>query len=199
MICAVLAGGDSRTFGRDKLTYKVYGKPLIMYCIERVERSKEINKIVIVTREGREDEFKRLGYDVIVDNLLVGPIGGIYVTLLEFGEAFVVGGDMPLIVPEFVDFIVKMFRRSRGDLVVPLWPNGFLEPLHAVYSRGVINTLKESIQSRSYRVQDAIRRSRACFIKVEDLPRKWHESFFNVNTMKDIAEFVKRLKMKAYS
>ncbi|MCD6503507.1 MAG: molybdenum cofactor guanylyltransferase MobA [Thermoplasmata archaeon] len=197
MICAVLAGGNSRTFGRDKLMYNVFGKPLIMYCIERLRRAKNIDKIVIVTKKERKETFESLGFEVIVDELLVGPIGGIYTALLEIGEAFVIAGDMPLVVPELVDLIVGLFKSVHCDVCVPMWPNGFLEPLHAAYSSDILKRLRESIRHRKYSIQNVIRQSRAYFIKIEKIPQKWHESFFNVNTKEDLKELMIKLQHRA--
>ncbi|WP_297469416.1 molybdenum cofactor guanylyltransferase MobA [Thermococcus sp.] len=185
MIGAVLAGGRGRRFGGDKLLFKISGKPLILYTIERLEKAKEIDEIVLVASRENAEKLERLGYRVVVDELLVGPMGGIY-TALSLGDAFVVAGDMPLLVPQFIDFIIGRFSMEKKPVCVPRWSNGYLEPLHATYSKEFRTFLEEKIKSKQYAINRAIRESEACYIEIESLPEEWRESFFNVNTREDL-------------
>ncbi|WP_297478717.1 molybdenum cofactor guanylyltransferase MobA [Thermococcus sp.] len=185
MIGAVLAGGRGRRFGGDKLLFKISGKPLILYTIERLEEAEGIDEIVLVASRENAEKLERLGYGVVIDELLVGPMGGIY-TALSLGDAFVVAGDMPLLVPEFVDFIIERFYLEKKPACVPRWSNGYLEPLHAAYLREFRSFLGEKIKSGRYAINRAIRESEACYIEIESLPKEWRESFFNVNTREDL-------------
>ena len=185
MIGAVLAGGRGKRFGGDKLLFKISGKPLVLHTIERLESAEGIDEIVIVASPENAEKLKALGYRVVVDELLVGPIGGIY-TALSLGDAFVVAGDMPLLVPEFVDFVVERFKGSKKPACVPRWGNGYLEPLHAAYSGEFREFLGAKIRAGQYAINRAIRESEACYIEIESLPEEWRESFFNVNTREDL-------------
>ncbi|ASJ01445.1 molybdenum cofactor guanylyltransferase MobA [Thermococcus gorgonarius] len=190
MIGAVLAGGRGKRFGGDKLLFEISGKPLILYTIERLEKADSIDEVVVVASPENADKLKPLGYRVVVDELLVGPIGGVY-TALSLGDAFVVAGDMPLLVPEFIDFIVERFKTAKKPACVPRWGNGYLEPLHAAYSSEFREFLEENIKAGQYAINQAIRESDACYIEIESLPEKWRESFFNVNTRKDLGRIGK--------
>ena len=185
MIAAVLAGGSGKRFGGDKLLFKISGKPLISHTIERLEAAGSIDEVVVVASPENAEKLKALGLPVVVDELLVGPIGGIY-TALSLGDAFVVAGDMPLLVPEFIDFIVERFYLKKGSACVPRWSNGYLEPLHSAYSREFRPFLEEKITAGQYVINRAIRESKACYIEIERLPEEWRESFFNVNTREDL-------------
>ncbi len=185
MIGAVLAGGRGRRFGGDKLLFKISRKPLILHTIEKLEVVKRIDEVVIVTSKDNAEKLRGFGYQVILDELPVGPIGGIY-TALSLGDAFVVAGDMPLLIPEFVDFIVERFERAKKPACVPRWSNGYLEPLHAAYSSDFKDFLREKIETGQYAINRAIRESEACYIEIESLPEEWRESFFNVNTREDL-------------
>ncbi|WP_297418831.1 molybdenum cofactor guanylyltransferase MobA [Thermococcus sp.] len=185
MIGAVLAGGRGKRFGGDKLLFKISGKPLIIHTIERLEGAGSIDEVVIVASPENVGKLRPLGYEVIVDELLIGPIGGIY-TALSLGDAFVVAGDMPLLVPGFIDFIVERFRLVRKPACVPRWSNGYLEPLHAAYSRRFRSLLEEKIKTEQYAINRAVRDSDACYIEIEDFPESWKESLFNVNTREDL-------------
>ncbi|NJE77501.1 NTP transferase domain-containing protein, partial [Thermococcus sp. ES12] len=120
MIGAVLAGGRSKRFGGNKLLYRIDGKPLILHTIERLESADEIDEVVIVASPKNAEKLKTFGYQVLVDELLVGPIGGIFTTLY-LGDSFVVAGDMPTLVPEFIDYIVREFKKSEKVTCVPRW------------------------------------------------------------------------------
>ncbi len=185
MIGAVLAGGSGRRFGDDKLLYKINGKPLILYTIEKLETAKKIDEIVLIASKDNAEKLKKLGYRVVVDELLIGPMGGVY-TALSLGDAFVVAGDMPLIVPEFVDFLISEFEKSGKLACVPRWENGYLEPLHAAYSKSFRSVLEERIKAGNYALNRAIREIDFCYVSIESLPEEWRESFFNVNTKEDL-------------
>ncbi|WP_456368412.1 molybdenum cofactor guanylyltransferase MobA [Thermococcus sp.] len=185
MIGVVLAGGRGKRFGGDKLLFKISGKPLILYTIARLESADSIDEVVVVASPENAEKLRGLGYRVVVDELLVGPIGGIY-TALSLGDAFVVAGDMPLLVPEFVDLIVERFNRAKKPACVPRWSNGYLEPLHAAYSEGFKGFLEEKIRAGQYAINRAIRESDVCYIEIESLPKEWRGSFFNVNTREDL-------------
>ena len=93
---------------------------------------------------------------------------------------------MPLLVPEFVDFVVERFKGSKKSTCVPRWGNGYLEPLHAAYSSDFKDFLENKIEAGQYAINRAIRESDACYIEIESLPEEWRKSFFNVNTREDL-------------
>ncbi|BAA30077.1 molybdenum cofactor guanylyltransferase MobA [Pyrococcus horikoshii] len=186
LIAAVLAGGKSRRFGEDKLLFEINGKPLILHTIDRLEKCNLIKRVVIVASSHNEKVMREFGYEVIVDELEIGPISGLY-SALSLGEVLVVGGDMPSLIPEFIDYIIKEFNNSRKIACVPRWSNGYLEPLHAAYSREFREILGERIRKGKYKLGDAIREiPNVCYISIEKLPVEWRESFFNVNRKEDL-------------
>jgi len=186
MIAAVLAGGKSRRFGENKLLYKVDGKPIIMHTIERLLKAESIDDVVIVTCQEKKEDFEALRFRVLIDDLLVGPIGGIFVALKEVGDVFIAAGDMPLINPKLVNYIVERFYESKSLACIPIWANGYIEPLHAVYSKDFLPILKEQIEKGDYMIRKAIERADPCYIMIDDLPEEFKESFFNINTKHDL-------------
>ena len=190
MLGALLAGGRSRRFGDDKLLFRIDGRPLILHAIERLESASLIREVVIVASADNAGKLGHLGCGVVVDELSAGPIGGVY-TALGLGDAFVVAGDMPLIVPEFVDYIVREFGKSGKAVCVPRWTNGYLEPLHAAYLKVFRRVLDEKIKIGEYSLNGAIRSADACYLDVDGLPPHWRESFFNVNRRSDLTKLLK--------
>ncbi|ASJ10095.1 molybdenum cofactor guanylyltransferase MobA [Thermococcus sp. P6] len=183
MLGVVLAGGRSRRFGGDKLLFRVDGKPLILHTLERLQSASLIDEVVVVASPDNAGKLRALGFEVMVDELTIGPMGGLY-TALGSGDAFVVAGDMPLIVPEFVDYIVRI---ACGKIAcVPRWSNGYLEPLHAAYSNAFRSVLEERIKLGNYSLNEAIRSVDACYLRIEELPERWRVSFFNINRRSDL-------------
>lgn len=56
---AVLVGGRAKRFGGDKLLFRISGKPLLIYTIERLEQARKIDEIVLVaSKENAEKDRK---------------------------------------------------------------------------------------------------------------------------------------------
>ena len=185
MIGAVLAGGKSRRFGSNKLLYRIDGKPLVLHTIEKLESCPSLEEVVLIASPENAGSLERFGRRVVVDELLVGPLGGIY-TALKLGDAFVVAGDMPSIVPELVEVIIGEFQGKEVDACVPRWPNGYIEPLHAAYSRKFIRAIKKRLDGGEYQIKRALEIAKVCYFPLEGIPKEWHVSFFNVNRKEEV-------------
>jgi 2-C-methyl-D-erythritol 4-phosphate cytidylyltransferase len=59
----IVAAGDSRRMGFDKLFATVAGKPVIAHTIHAFERAACVGEIIVVAREDRRDEIKRIVQD----------------------------------------------------------------------------------------------------------------------------------------
>ena len=60
LILAAGVGQRMRSAGMPKQFLKLFGKPIIIYTLEKFEESDEIDKIVIVCREGYTDQLNEL-------------------------------------------------------------------------------------------------------------------------------------------
>jgi molybdopterin-guanine dinucleotide biosynthesis protein A len=132
----ILAGGPSIRFGRNKALIRLKNKSLIEYVIEQ---SRIIaNKIVVtISKNDSITEFQKIlptDIEIIKDNGdLKSPLTGLIAGLNKFSEGYiaVIACDMPFIRSEILNLL---FDKAVGfDLAIPQWPNGYLEPLHAVY------------------------------------------------------------------
>ena len=56
----IVAGGSSQRMGFDKLFAVIEGAPVIAHAIRAFERAKSVAEIVIVTREQRHDEIRKM-------------------------------------------------------------------------------------------------------------------------------------------
>jgi len=59
----IVAAGDSRRMGFDKLFTVIAGKPVIAHTISAFERANSVNGIIVVAREDRHDEIKTMAGD----------------------------------------------------------------------------------------------------------------------------------------
>lgn len=60
LILAAGVGQRMRSAGMPKQFLKLFGKPIIIYTLEKFENSEDIDKIVVVCREGYTDQLKEL-------------------------------------------------------------------------------------------------------------------------------------------
>jgi len=59
----IVAAGDSRRMGFDKLFAAIAGKPVIAHTISAFQRANSVNEIIVVAREDRQDEIKTIVRD----------------------------------------------------------------------------------------------------------------------------------------
>src|ERR1043166_3926669 len=59
----IVAAGDSRRMGFDELFAAVAGKPVIAHTMRAFERTNAVDGIIVVAREDRRDEIKRIVRD----------------------------------------------------------------------------------------------------------------------------------------
>src|SRR5215469_2962964 len=57
----IVAAGDSRRMGFDKLSATIAGRPVIAHTIHAFERADCVRKIIVVARKDRLDEIKAIG------------------------------------------------------------------------------------------------------------------------------------------
>ncbi len=129
----VLSGGYSERFGGKKAFYRVDEKPLIQFVIDRI--SSLSGEIVISCRsdvERLEELFPEA--EVVKDKLDVrAPLVGLISSLPSINSTYsaIVTCDSPKINPEVLNLL---HEEAKGhSAAVPKWPNGYLEPLTAIY------------------------------------------------------------------
>lgn len=104
LLGAVLAGGRSRRFGRDKATEPVGGVPLVERAAQTLEEV--CGRVVIVSSRAVRTERPTIP-DLRPS---CGPLGGIEAALHEAGRlgldgAFVLACDLPLVTPDTVRMV----------------------------------------------------------------------------------------------
>jgi molybdopterin-guanine dinucleotide biosynthesis protein A len=184
---AVLAGGKSLRFGKNKAFQQLSGKRFIDLAIESLRRFCDPVMVVVSAIELYLDTEVTLVQDIIPNQ---GPLGGIYTALL-FSPAewvFVKATDMPFLVPELASLIVG--ATEGVDAVVPE-VNGYYEPLLAMYNRRCLPVIVRQLREPDNRQVVGIYRKIRVRTITEEQWRKADPnalSFKNVNTRSDLAE-----------
>ena len=185
---AVLAGGRSLRFGKNKALQTFKGKRFIDLAIESLRPFCDPVMAVVNEIEPYRDTGTMLVQDIIPHQ---GPLGGIYTALLfsPCEWVFVKATDMPFLVPEMASLIVDA-SKGEFDAVVPK-VGEFFDPLLAVYNRRCLPVISRQLQAPDKRQVVAFYRN----IRLKTIPEaEWRKvdpdalSFKNVNTLSDLAE-----------
>lgn len=187
MTGAVLAGGKSVRFGKNKAMEVLGGKRLVELSIDSLRPL--CDRVMLVVNELAQ--YADLGVTVVRDVIPhQGPLGGIYTALLFSPDdwVFVKATDMPLMVPELA--LILMNAREGCDAVVPM-VGEYYEPLLALYHRRCLPAIARQLEVPEER--QIIRFYKK--IKLKRIPEEeWKRadprglSFRNVNTPLDLAE-----------
>lgn len=159
----VLAGGKSARMGRDKALLQLESKRFIDRICGELNGFSQV--LISAARKG---VYEDVGYPVVYDEHEdVGPIEGIYQILLNASEeyVFICAADMPFIKKELVEYMAE-FISSDYDCYC-LVDEDHIHPLCAIYSKRMLETVKEQIESGRYRLLNVLRAVRTKYIRLE--------------------------------
>ncbi len=188
MECFILAGGQSRRFGEDKLLFRLGSKRTIERVIE-VAR-KVYPEVRLVAKSG--DKFKDLDVEVVEDLLPdQAPIIGLYTALssCKGDRAMILSGDTPLIKPEILKLLMEEFKEPATLLS----SEGRIHPLIGIYSRSLLPVLKDYIDSGGRSLIRFLEETEYKLIGEDSIRRVDPRllSLINMNTREDLKEIVR--------
>lgn len=183
----ILAGGLSARMGSDKALLPYQGGRFIE-AIHR--RMGELFEEVIVAT-GETDRYDFLPCRRVTDVYPgMGALGGIHAALRESGsdKIFVVACDMPHLAPDLIRHLCSL--AEDADVVVPEGGKG-LEPLHAVYRKGVLPFVEDSLLNGRCRVVSFFDRVRVRRVPLAEVDRidPGLSAFRNINTPEEYHRF----------
>jgi molybdopterin-guanine dinucleotide biosynthesis protein A len=189
----ILAGGSSIRFGRNKALVRLKDKPLIEYIIDQSRKITDSIVVTISKNDSIEEFQKILPSDIEIirdDGGLKSPLTGLMSGMNKFSEGYIaaIACDMPFVKSEVLNLL---FEKVIGfDLAIPRWPNGYLEPLLAVYEfKKTWQCLRQLKISNSTRVSDLISMLEAVnYLDINEI-RKIDPSlrvFFNINSENEL-------------
>lgn len=189
----ILAGGSSSRFGQDKGLLPLTNKPLVKHVLDAVNRIVD-EKIVVVSSEAQAENYATIrGLDakVVVDGCdarspLVGALTGFEAANGEY--AVLLPCDTPLVSKAVISLLVELCVNKNA--VIPRWPNGYIEPLQAVYNtKKALEAANNVLDEGKPRMQHMIDRLRGIrYVSTLVLQQLDPElkTFFNINTPADL-------------
>jgi molybdopterin-guanine dinucleotide biosynthesis protein A len=186
--CIILAGGKSVRLGRNKLLEKVGGNNLLERVIARLAYfNSEI--IVVTAQDSALPDLGGYPQLQIVNDIIPGKgsLGGLYSGLTFSNRPYnlVAACDMPFLNLDLFKHLIGL--ADSYDAVVPL-VNDKAEPLHAVYSRSCLPTMKDLIEQNRLSIAGLFSMIKVRYVNTADIERfdPRHLSFFNINTEADL-------------
>ena len=181
----VLAGGGSRRMKQDKALLPVGQGTLIEHVLEQIQS--HFGDTLLSVSES--DKFKFLNQKLVVDEKKgYGPLMGIKSALAisPNEKNFVTACDIPIIPLKLLDKI--LLKGQKFDIVVPVSPNGRIEPLFAVYSKSILPQIEELIEDNIHSLVPLFDICKTGYEKLNT------ESLLkNLNTRQDYEDFLRQL------
>ena len=198
ILAAILAGGQSKRMGKDKLFLELNNKKLIEHTINKVK--KYLKQVIIITNQNNEFFLKNnliTVKDCIEGQL--GPLVGILTAMKwakENSNKYSWIATFPCDTPFFPETIIKSFieeSKKKESLILCASSHGRKHNIFGLWSLNLYDKLKDDLINKKIRkVQDWTEKN-----KIKNLEFKFedYDPFFNINT-KDDLEFAKKLNKK---
>ncbi len=193
----VLCGGRGKRMGQDKGLMILEDEPLIVQVLENA--SELADEIILVLRSKEQQmayecilekqsfqEKVRICTDAVEDQ---GPLMGICAGLkcISTDHALVIPCDSPFIPQSFIRNIFNYYNIIY-DAVVPEWPDGKLEPLHAIYNKRITGQIEDILKDGKRDVQSLLLEIDVRYFPVYSLDET-AQSFLNLNYPEDVDRF----------
>ncbi|MFQ6125958.1 MAG: molybdenum cofactor guanylyltransferase [Candidatus Heimdallarchaeota archaeon] len=206
----LLAGGEGIRFRGQNQEYKAFikfqGIPFVLNVLKQIPRS-AYDDIIIVSIKRHATRFlelleqtqfspkPKLVFDEIpFQGPMIGIINGMQVA--QHDGCLVVPCDIPLLKVEVLQKLIQQFEQIHNtSAIIPRWPNGYIEPLTAIYRKSLfLEPCRRHFEQGERRLSQVLATiSGVRYVDIEQYrkidPRL--VSFYNVNTEADY------LKLKA--
>jgi len=219
----LLTGGKSKRFGPNKVKILSGRVPLVAeqtvklgfftreVIVSTSPENKGFLKNVMDEINGyvraleTPDYFKLPEIRVVLDDNItrtslqgIGPVAGIYTGLKESANkmVLVMASDMPLISYRLLQFLTRTAKQEYSKDAVIIRHKKGIETLCGIYSKKCIKIIEEGILKGIYKISDILKGLEVRWIVTEELEREGIDqfNFFNINSGKDIEEYVNILK-----
>jgi len=195
---AILAGGQSKRMGKDKIFLELNNKKLIEHTIDKVK--KYLKEVIIITNQDNEF-FSKNNLTTVKDCIegQLGPLVGI-LTAMKWAKENLSKcswiATFPCDTPFFPESIIKSFieeSEKKESLILCASSHGRKHNIFGLWSLDLYDKLKDDLTNNKVRkVQDWTEKNK---IKNIEFKFKDYDPFFNINTEEDL-EFAKKLSKK---
>jgi len=197
----ILAGGFSSRFGQDKGLLQLADKPLIKHVLDAINNIVDEKIVVASSKVQAENYANVLGSDVNVlidvddaQSPLVGALTGFKEAHGEY--ALLLPCDTPLVSRDVVSLLFEVCINRNA--VIPRWPNGYIEPLQAVYcTKPAYEAAKNALGEGKLNIQSMVNKLHGVrYVSTLVLQQIDPElrTFFNINTPLDLKKAETMLK-----
>ena len=198
ILAAILACGQSKRMGKDKLFLEFNNKKLIEHTIDKVK--KYLKKVIIITNQ--DNEFFSKNNLITVKDCIegqLGPLVGI-LTAMKWAKKNLSKcswiATFPCDTPFFPESIIKSFieeSEKKESLILCASSHGRKHNIFGLWSLDLYDKLKDDLINKKVRkVQDWTDKNK---IKNLEFTFKDYDPFFNINTQEDL-EFAKKLSKR---
>lgn len=176
-----MAGGLSSRFGQDKARYPYLGKPLLRWVLEGLQEAGE--RFVVAGRD-----YPEFGVPVYADLFSGGgAMSGLYTALAHARSDWVAVAacDQPFLGAEYWGYLLG--QAQAGYQAVVASSGGTLEPLGALYHKGLGPTVLERLRSGNFGLQALLGEVPVLRADADELTRRFGPLLFtNVNVPGDL-------------
>jgi len=199
----ILAGGFSSRFGQDKGLLQLAEKPIIRHILDVVDTIVD-ESIIVVSSKSQAEKYSHVvdsRINVFIDEEDAhGPLMG---ALTGFKRAcgrysLLLPCDTPFLSKDALSLLLELCINRNA--VIPRWPNGYIEPLQAVYrTKPACEAAKNALSEGRLNVRSMVDRLRGVryvsTLVLQELDPELR-TFFNINTLMDLkrAELMLRRK-----
>ncbi len=157
----LLAGGRSVRFGRDKLTYKLGGREIVVRVAEAAQAVAERVVLSVRSTEDGEKLSKLTGLDYRIDEPLPceGPVRGVLSSIREEGT-LILPADLPWISNTALASFLEVCMDSSAQICGLLWSTRrrYLDPMIAfIKSLDPLSYVRRACHLKGVRVTDVHR------------------------------------------
>lgn len=194
--CAILAGGQSRRFGRDKTVAKINNKTLTEILADKLCNISD--DVMVISKDNTKFSFSinnvRFLKDFTDDQ---SPLVGIITALqnAKNDKVFIVSADTPFLSFELVNFLYKFTDKYE---IVLTEINNKINTLCGFYQKRTLQTFLDLFNKKNYRLIDSYKHINTKFISdITEIKMYDPEllSFININTPEDY-EYAKKIAEK---
>ena len=186
----VLAGGTNKRYsGITKANVVIGGITIISRTLSAIEDL--FTEVIIVTNT--PEEFRDFDHHKIVGDhyLNAGPLGGIHAALKSSSQdaIFVFASDMPFLDKKIIADQVFEFTKGKHEVLIPK-VGRFIEPLHAIYSKSILNVLERFlVEKKSRAIRDFLCEVNAGYMHMRNT-KQVKKAFTNINSPADLNDLL---------
>lgn len=197
---AIICGGDSTRFGKDKRTLLIGKESFLEVAIKKI--SAICKEVLIAPRQKNNVTMSKNLYKklkIIEDEKnMHGPIAGVIASLkyASYENILILGCDFPLISVNFLRYLLEVAQNNPQKIIVPEVKN-VIQPLVGVYKKNCIVIMIDWVQkNHDYSLKNFLRYNlHDIYVVKMNKTYDLEKELFNVNTPADYEQLKKFLKV----